>query len=326
LLLATAAAVAALALTAASAQGDIWQPEPARGVGPQGPCPQPAARLAPNRDFTFVYRLQRAWDVELMANEAADHPAQLPIADRDLFMVRARGDSADWSTEMLDHLGDPAMLSGELFRCNRVVSLTGARAAPGIAGERFDRLAGDPRVWGVAPDWERPMFRLAYPDTPGQDAADPEPEWTHDFGANVGRLGQRAGGIHGTGKRAGAVVTGAHARNAWDFGRLAKLSGLDYQVVQIQGDCLRSPQAFGDRAHRLLHEYRAAGLRTSSLAIEVSFSSNPGATAWPADVTPQRAARCTRAAYAAGARGVLLWAQPDVLDEYFAALPDSIRA
>jgi hypothetical protein len=226
---------------------------------------------------------------------------------------------------MLDHLTDPAMLSGELFHCNRVISLTGARTAPGISTEYFKRLAGDPRVWGVAPDWERPMYRLAYPDSPGPDAVDPEPEWTHDFATTAGRLAQRASRIRASGRRAGAVVTGAHARNAWDFGGLAKRTGLNYEVVQIQGDCVAGPNAFGAHARQLVHEYRAAGLPASNLAVEVSFSANPAATGWPADVTPQRAARCTRAAYAAGARSVLLWAQPDLLDEYFAALPDWIR-
>ncbi len=325
-LLGAAILAAGVTLAAPGAAGAaIWQPQPARGVGPLGSCPAAPPRLAPNRNFTLIYRVQRSWDVELLANERADQPQSVPIADRDLFMVRARGDSAASGAEMLDHLTDPALLSGELFRCNRIVSLTGARTDPGIANEQFARLADDSRVWGVAPDWERPMFRLAYPDSAGSDSADPEPEWTHDFATNVARLGERSAGIRQAGRRSGAVVTGAHARNAWDFGRLARGAGLGFETVQIQGDCLSGAAAFGSRTRHLVHEFRAAGLAASNLAVEVSFSSDPGATAWPADVTPQRAARCTRAAYDAGARAVLLWSQPDLLPSYFATLPDRIR-
>jgi hypothetical protein len=59
--------------------------------------------------------------------------------------------------------------------------------------------------------------------------------------------------------------------------------------------------------------------------MQVSFAARPGSTPLPHDVTPHRAARCTRAAWAAGVRTFLLWAYPRSFDEYFASLPDRIR-
>jgi hypothetical protein len=318
------AAAACASIGAGFASAAIWNPEPARGIGPVGECPAPSARLAPNRAFTLIYRLQGTWDVERLGNMRADQPATLPIRDRDVFLVRARAESAGTAGDIVDHLTDPGILSGELFRCHRRVSLTGAHTDPGN-GEYFNRLGGDPRMWGVAPDWERPFFRLAYPDTAGHDVDDPEPEWTHDFGTTVERLGSRAASIHASGRRAGAVITGAHRRNGWDFGLLAKRARFDYQVVQIQPSCVDAVQDFASRSRELLRMYRANGIPTSRLGVEVSFAQDPAATPWGGDVTAGRAARCTKAAYDVGIRAVLLWAQPEVLDEYFAALPDYIR-
>jgi hypothetical protein len=278
----------------------------------------PGAKLGGANRATFVYRAQQPYDVELFARIKAHRPSDLPSRDRDLFMVRARGDEADRAGPVTNHLRDTSWLSGQLFQCNRIIALTGVRTDGTIPNEDVYNQAGNSRVWGIFPDWERPLWHLSYPDGP---------EWSDDFGTNVRRISSRAEGIRAREKRSGVVITGWRYRgpNAWQYGRLAKRAGLDGQVIQTQGECQMSPDRFRHRAARLLEQYRNAGVGKAKLAMQVSFAEDPASTPLPHDVSPARAARCTRAAYAAGVRTFLLWAYPRSVDGYFAALPDYIR-
>jgi hypothetical protein len=314
-----AAAIAAISLATGVADG--FTPSPATQVDTtQCGVGYP---LAPGHRFTLVFRVQVPYDVERLAAIHSRNPQRLPVEERDVFMVRARGEHADEAPLMVSRLKDPTLLSGQEFRCNRISALTGDRADQAIPQEYAGNLADDARVWSVGPDWERFVYQLGYPDTPGDDAIDPEPEWSSDFDTNVERLGVLAQDIHNHGKLIGPAIAGPLGR--WDYGQLALQAGLDHQLVQTQQACVTGTDAFTARARRLIQQYRDARLRISNLAMEVSFSEDPAATSIPGDVTPQQAADCVSAAYAAGARGFLLWAQPAILPKFFAALPDSIR-
>jgi hypothetical protein len=320
--LALLSACVAIALTgplpASRGHSHNWTLEPARGIGPQGPCPAPSGDLNPGGALTFLYRLQIPFDAERFGMLRANNPGAYPVRSNDVFLVRARTHLYGLAPTIFKGLTDAARLSGEQFRCNRITAWTGSRATRGLAREYAYNSAGDPRVWGVSPDWERPFFRLAYPDG--------SPRWRHHFGTNVRRLRELARGIHRRGRSAGAVVTGAHAGiKPWDWGLLAKKARLDWQIVQIQPSCVNAVRLFKNRARNLVGEYRRAGIPLTRLGVEVSFSENPGATRWKGDVSAGRAASCVRAAYRVGVRGFLLWAQPTSLDEFFVALPDSLR-
>jgi hypothetical protein len=318
--LAAAAAIAAAgALVPPGAGAQEWTPTAARpGYEHDGPCPAAADRLGLASPATFVYRVQQPFDIELFARIRAHRRRDLPAADRDVFLVRARGEKADRAGEMISRLKDESLLSGELFHCNRIATLTGVRTDGEIPDEDVYNVAEDPRLWGIFPDWERPLWQYSYPVAPS---------WSDDFDTNVRRIRVRAQGIGSRDRQPGVVITGWRYRgpNAWHYGRLAKRAGLRGQIIQTQSECQMSPDQFALRASRLLDQYRRAGVGRSKLAMQVSFAKDPESTSLPHDVTPQRAASCTEAAYAAGVRSFLLWAYPPYLEEYFAALPDYIR-
>ncbi len=294
-----------------------WASAPARGLAHQ--CDPPSKNLNGSGHFTAIYRVQRPYDVEQMGVKAAGTPARFPVKDRDLVLVRARGDQANWADDMVSRLKDLSLLSGEMFDCNRVISMTGVRPDEAVPQENAYRLAGDSRVWAVVPDWERLMWGYAY----GRSA----PYWSGDYNTNVRRIRTRVNAIDSYGKRSGVVVTGWRHRgpNAWNYGGLHKRSGIDMQIIQLQEECQFSPSRVADRVRRIKHQYRVAGVPVSKLAIEVSFSKNPGSTPLPHDVVPGRAASCVRAGYANGIKTWLLWAGPSDLDEFYGALPDYIR-
>jgi hypothetical protein len=294
-----------------------WASEPARGLVHE--CsPQPDT-LSPGGKFSAIYRVQRPYDVEQLGVKAADTPAQFPLKDRDLVMVRARGNNAQWADDMVSRLSDLSLLSGEMFDCNRIISMTGVRADGSVPKEYAYKLANDQRVWGVVPDWERLTWHFAYGSS--------TPYWSGDYNKNISRISQRVDAIDSYRKKSGVVVTGWRHRgpNAWNYGGLQKRSGIDLQIIQLQEECQYSPSRVADRITRIKHQYRMAGVPLSKLAIEVSFAKNPGSTALPHDVVPSRAASCVRAGYAKGIHAWLLWAGPSDLDEFYAALPDYIR-
>jgi hypothetical protein len=267
-----------------------------------------------------MYRVQRPFDAELLGEMRANSPNRLPIRSQDMFAIQSRGSAGAYASEMAWRLSNPSILSGELFRCNRNTALTGVGASSNaVARESAFKLLDDSRVQSTLLDWEQPMWRYAYGSSPA---------WSKLMGTNAKRIKSRTSTIHSNGKLAGAVITAWRNRGprAWDYGVLARRAGLDYSILQTQEDCKIGLDRFATRAHRLLHMYRAAGVPTSSLGMEIAFSENPGSTAPKNDVTPQRAAACTRVAYNEGVKGFFLWAHPRGLTGYFAALPPSIRS
>ncbi len=324
-----AAAVCVLIAVAASSAGAVppekFDRQPARGIGPPRPCPRPPARFASRGSgTTFVYRIQHPWDVERLARQRAMWPDKLPLAMRDLFLVRARSYGAQRVDRMLDGLRDPAVLSGELFGCNRLIVMTGVHTGSGNPDEWMYSHATDPRVWSVAPDWERNIFHDSWPDTPGPDSKDPEPEWTGNPTTNAVRIRHAAAVIRRRGKPPGVVLTAW--RGSWNYADVARRSRTEYQLLQTQSVCRKwGPSHFGRRARDLLRQYHKGGMPTATVALQISFSRHPNATPFLNDTVPGRAAACTTAAYGAGVRSFLLWGSPDDLDEYFAALPDRVR-
>ncbi len=306
-------------LLVSSSPAHKWKASRAKpGLEHKGPCAAPPEHIGVGNHATFAYRVQQPFDVELLGRLRAHYPRRFPNRDRDIFLVRARGKGAGEANEMISRLRNTELLSGEMFACNRIATLTGVRTDGAIPREDLYNEAGNTRVWGVLPDWERRLWHLSYPRSP---------QWSNDFNTTVRRIQSRSQGIQGRGKHPGVVITGWRYRgpNAWKYGRLARAARLDAQVIQTQGECQMSPGRFAHRARRLLDQYKGAGVGRSRLAMQVSFSANAGQTSLPHDVSPQRAAACTRAAYAAGVRSFLLWAYPRVIDEYFRALPDYIR-
>lgn len=328
LLAATVFAVASPVVAGRGPHAGGWKTQRASpGLGPKGACPKASGTLAPGRQLTFVYRVQRPFDVELLGEMRAARPGKLPIRTRDVFMVSAHHTSAAWASEMVARLRNRRILSGELFRCNRISTLNGVGTDGRVAREDDYRLGGNSRVWSLAPNWERPVFNRAYPDSAGSDNVDSEPEWSPHYERNVDRIKPRVQHIHGLGKKAGAVITGWRNRGAaWRYARLAKRTGLAFQIVELQEECLKGPDNFARRARTLMGMYRNAGVPTSTLGAEISFSTHPGTTSLHNDVTPERAARCTAAAYRARMRGFFLFAHPRGLRAYFAALPARIRS
>jgi hypothetical protein len=315
----TAMVIVGASVLAGSSPARKWIAARAKpGFEHNGPCPAPAGRLGVAKRATFVYRVQQPYDVELYGRIRAHNRRQLPIKDRDVFMVRARGKGAGEAREMISRLRNTSLLSGELYHCNRIVTLTGVRTDGAIPREDLYNQAGNSRVWGVMPDWERRLWHLSYPTSP---------QWSDRFVTNLRRIKWRSQGVRARGKHTGVVITGWRYRGprAWKYGRLANRAHLDGEIVQTQGECQGSVSRFRHRAHVLLGQFRRAGVGRSRLSMQVSFAKNAGGTSLPHDVSPQRAAACTRAAYAAGVRTFLLWAYPPYLPAYFAALPDYIR-
>ncbi len=295
-------------------------PLPARGVGESGPCPHGPSRLVPSQASTFVYRIQHPWDLERLARLRAKRPLDFPLQRRDVFLVRARAVRLSEARRMVAALRDRSLASGELFRCNRILAMTGVHQGAGAPRENALNLIHNPAVWSVSPDWEQLMFDHAYPSASGGSGG---PAWSSDFATNVARLRPVVRRIRQAGKLPGAIVTGWQSH--WDHGALARDAGLHHQVVQTQQDCVAGAGAFGGRARDLLRQYRGAGQPAANLAMQVSFNSHPGKTGWEYDVTPRQAASCTTAAYDAGVRGFLLWGPPDALDDYFRVLPHRVR-
>jgi hypothetical protein len=133
--------------------------------------------------------------------------------------------------------------------------------------------------------------------------------------------------IHAHGKAAGFAITGWRNRGprAWPYGELAKRSNMDFQAIQTQEECLRSPSRFGWRAGELANQYRRAGEAVSHLALEISLAENPGSTPLRNDTTPEEAARCTAQGWRHGVRTFYLWGNPHALPRFFRALPDRFR-
>lgn len=323
-----AAIAAALAMSGIGAAGALagtddgnllnWASASARGLAHQCDTPGGSA-LNPGGRFTAIYRVQRPYDVELLGRKAADTPAQFPLKDRDLTMVRARGDQAHWADDMVSRLTDLSLLSGEMFNCNRILSMTGVRPDDAVPQENAYRLAGNSRVWAVVPDWEKLMWDFAY----GRSA----PYWSGDYTTNVNRVRHRVSTIDQYGKHSGVVMTGWRHRgpNAWNYGGFHKRTGIDLNIVQLQEECQISNSRLLQRISRLKRQYRMAGVPLSRLSVEVSFSNSPRSTPLPHDVVPSRAANCVRVGYAAGIKTWLLWNHPSDLDEFYGALPDYIR-
>jgi hypothetical protein len=315
----SAALILGVTVFAGSSPAHRWVSARATPGLEHGPCPAPGARLGlARRAATFVFRVQQPFDVELLGRIRAHRRRDLPTKNRDVFLVRARGKGAGEASEMISRLRNTSLLSGEQFVCNRIATLTGVRTDGAIPREDLYNQAGSPRVWGVFPDWERRLWHLSYPSTP---------QWSSRFFVNLRRIRSRAEGIRSRGKHAGVVITGWRYQgpHPWKYGRLAKRARLAGGIIQTQGECQMSPSRFAHRARRLLTQYRNAGVSRAKLAMQVSFAARPGSTPLPHDVTPNRAARCTRAAWAAGVRTFLLWAYPRSLGAYFASLPDWIR-
>ena len=161
-LLAVCLAIAAAnALAGSDPHAGNWATLPAiPGLGPQGTCPDQGSKLVPGSDLTLIYRVQRPFDAELLGEMKAEAQAKLPFRSQDIFMVQSRGTAGAYASEMVSRLTNPDILSGELFRCNRVFSLTGVGAsATAAARESAFKLMDDSRVQATTIDWEKPLWR-----------------------------------------------------------------------------------------------------------------------------------------------------------------------
>jgi hypothetical protein len=153
------------------------------------------------------------------------------------------------------------------------------------------------RIDGIAVDWEGGVVDH------------------HDQAFTIEKLAGYARKIRAKGKQPGFVPV---LPPAFDDGFITTRSGMDYELVQIQGRCVTSPAAFAAGARSKLLDFKAKNNPLRNMGVEISMDSFDVADN---HVGPVRAADCTRAAYGKGARVIYLYGNgDDTLVPYFQRL------
>lgn len=178
----------------------------------------------------------------------------------------------------------------KLFPCNAIHFIA-------YPDEMDAALATGPRISGIAVDWEG-------------GAVD-----SHDQAYSVEKLAAFAKRIRAKGKQPGFVPV---LPPSFDDGEVTTRSSMEYELVQIQGRCVTSPEAFAAGARSKLLDFKAKNNPLRNMGVEISLSSFDVAQN---HVGPVRAADCTRAAYGKGARVIYLYGNgEDHLVPYFERL------